>query len=139
MTTLEAFRIHRDAEPFAAGVETLSLDELSDGEVVLEVLHSGVNYKDALAGTNRGRILRVPTLVGGIDVAGRVAESSSPLWSPGDEAFVCGSGGLSETRDGGYATRARLPASVLMRPPEGLTLRQTMAVGTAGITAAIAL
>ena len=133
-----AFRIHRDATPFRAGLERLAHVPPAPGEVVLEVSHSSINYKDALAGTNRGRILRAPTLVGGIDVAGTVVASESELWRPGDEAFACGAG-LSETIDGGYAERARLPGERLLAPPEGLSLRDCMAIGTAGITAAIAL
>ena len=138
MTDLTAFRIHRDATPFRAGIESLALDALTPGDVVVDVLYSSVNYKDALAGTNRGRILRVPVLNGGIDLAGRVRESASAAFRPGDEVFVCGAG-LSEYRDGGYATLARLPAACLRRPPVGLSLRDTMAIGTAGITAAIAV
>ena len=133
-----AFRIHRDAEPFRAGIETLEARPPAPGEVTLEVAHSSVNYKDALAGTNRGRILRAPALVGGIDVAGTVVESASARWRPGDAAFACGAG-LSETIDGGYAERATLPGDALLAPPDGLTLRDCMAIGTAGITAAIAL
>ena len=138
MTTLRAFRIHRDAAPFRAGLETLELEALTAGEVVVDVLHSSVNFKDALAGTNRGRILKAPVLNGGIDVAGRVRTSASDAFAPGEEVFACGAG-LSEHRDGGYATLARLPAACLRRPPAGLSLRDTMALGTAGITAAIAV
>lgn len=138
MTSLDAFRIHRDADPFVAGLESMPLDALTAGDVVVDVLYSSVNYKDALAGTNRGRILKAPVLNGGIDLAGRVLSSESPAFAVGDEVFCCGAG-LSEHRDGGYATRARLPASCLMRPPAGLSLRDTMAIGTAGITAMIAV
>lgn len=133
-----AFRIHRDAAPFRAGLERLVRAGPAHGEVTVDVRHSSVNYKDALAGTNRGRILRTPSLVGGIDLAGTVRESACAGFAPGDEVFVCGAG-LSETLDGGYAEFARLPGSLLLRPPAGLGLRDCMAIGTAGITAAIAL
>ena len=133
-----AFRIHRDATPFRAGLERVAHAPPGPGEVVLRVRHSSVNYKDALAGTNRGRILRAPVLTGGIDVAGTVLASAAHGWAVGDEAFACGAG-LSETRDGGYAERARLPGDALLRPPAGLSLRECMMIGTAGITAAIAL
>ena len=133
-----AFRIHRDARPFRAGLELVTHAPIAPGEVTLRVAHSSINYKDALAGTNRGRILRAPVLTGGIDVAGTVIESASEPWRVGDEAFACGAG-LSETIDGGYAERARLPGEALLRPPPGLTLRDCMAIGTGGITAAIAL
>lgn len=134
----DAFRIHRDAEPFVAAVESMTLDALTDGDVVVDVHYSSVNYKDALAGTNRGRILKRPVLNGGIDLAGRVRASSSAAFAEGDEVFCCGAG-LSELRDGGYAGVARLPADCLRRPPPGLSLRDTMAIGTAGITAMIAV
>ena len=134
--SLRAFRIER--EPFSAGFVDMDEEALTEGDVLVDVRFSSVNYKDALAGTGRGRILRAPTLNGGIDLAGRVLRSDHPAFVAGDEVFVCGAG-LSETRDGGYATRARLPAACLRRPPEGLSLRETMAIGTAGITAAIAV
>ena len=111
---------------------------LTDGDVLVDVHWSGVNYKDALAGTGRGRILRAPRLNGGIDLAGHVASTASPAFTVGEAVFACGAG-LSEIRDGGYATRARLPAECLRRPGDGLSLRETMAIGTAGITAAIAV
>lgn len=138
MSSFKAFRIHRDETRFEASMTSLSLDQLTEGDVVVEVLYSSINYKDALAATGKGRILRRPTLNGGIDMAGRVLHSEAPQFAPGDEVFVCGAA-LSETLDGGYAERARLPAELLMRPPAGLSLRDTMAIGTAGITAAIAV
>ena len=138
MAELRAFRIRRDDAGFDARLTDMQLHEQTAGDVVIDVRFSSVNYKDALAGSGKGRILRRPELNGGIDLAGVVSESASADFAVGDEVFVCGAG-LSETLDGGYATRARLPASVLRRPPPGLSLRDTMAIGTAGITAAIAL
>ena len=138
MTDLRAFRIRRDDAGFDARLTDMQLDEQTAGDVVIDVRFSSVNYKDALAGSGKGRILRRPELNGGIDLAGVVSESASSDFTAGDEVFVCGAG-LSETLDGGYATRARLPAGILRRPPPGLSLRDTMAIGTAGITAAIAL
>lgn len=138
MTDLRAFRIRSDKTGFDARLTDMSLDELTPGDVVIDVQYSSVNYKDALAGSGKGRILRRPELNGGIDVAGVVSESASADFAVGEEVFGCGAG-LSETLDGGYATRARLPAEILRRPPAGLSLRDTMAIGTAGITAAIAL
>ncbi len=138
MTTFKAFRIHADGDAFSAGFEQMSVDALTDGDVVIEVAWSGINYKDALAATGKGKILRVPELNGGIDVAGHVLESSDERFAVGDAVFTCGFG-LSETLDGGYAEKARLPARCLRQLPDGLSLRETMAIGTAGFTAALAL
>lgn len=137
MDTFDAFRIH-GPRPHRAGIEQLSLDDLSPGEVVIRVAHSSVNYKDALAGTGSGKILRAFPLVGGIDVAGHVTASTDPAFREGDAVLVTGCG-LSETRDGGYARMARLPSEWVVPLPAGLTLRESMVLGTAGFTAALAL
>ena len=133
-----AFRIHSDKDGHRAGVEQTSLDELSAGEVVIKTVYSSVNYKDALAGSGKGRILREPTLVGGIDVAGHVVESSDKAFKEGD-AVLCTGCGLSETRDGGYSEFVRLPAKWTVPLPKGLSLRESMVIGTAGFTAALSL
>ena len=133
-----AFRIHDDAAGHRAGIEHLSLDDLSPGEVVIQAAWSSVNYKDALAGCGRGKILRRSPLIGGIDVAGTVVSSESPDYSPGDEVVVTGCG-QSETRDGGYATWVRASAGSVVRLPQGLSLREAMILGTAGFTAALSL
>lgn len=108
--------------------------DLPDGDVTVDVAYSSLNYKDGLAVTGRGRIVRRPPLVCGIDLAGTVADSASPDWSPGDEVVVTG-WGLSETHPGGYTERQRVRSEWLVARPPGLTLAQTMAVGTAGLTA----
>src|SRR5690606_10183344 len=81
--TFAAFRIHSDEGGYRAGVEPVALDQLSPGEVVIRAVHSSVNYKDALAGTGKGKILRSFPLVGGIDVAGHVAASTDPRFREG--------------------------------------------------------
>lgn len=136
--SFSAFRIHRDAEGHRSGLEQLALDDLSPGEIVLRTAYSSVNFKDALAGTGKGRILREFPLVGGIDVAGHVVSSADPKFREGDEVLVTGSG-LSETRDGGYAQYARVEAKWAVPLPMGLSLRESMILGTAGFTAALAL
>ena len=136
--TFRAFRIHGGDRPHQSGIERLSLDDLSPGELVIRTAHSSANYKDALAGTGEGRILRRFPLVGGIDVAGHVVASRDPAFLEGDAVLVTGCG-LSETRDGGYAEYARLEAQWAIRLPAGLTLRESMVIGTAGFTAALAL
>jgi len=133
-----AFRIHDDAAGYRSGIETISLGDLNPGEVVVKTAFSSVNYKDALAGTGQGKILRKFPLVGGIDVAGHVVQSTDPKFREGDAVLVTGSG-LSETRDGGYAEYARLDAKWVIPLPTGLSLREAMILGTAGFTAALAL
>ncbi|MDQ3205248.1 MAG: YhdH/YhfP family quinone oxidoreductase [Pseudomonadota bacterium] len=134
----DAFRIHSDDSGYRSGVEQVSLDDLGPGEVVVRVAHSSVNFKDALAGTGEGKILRRFPLVGGIDVAGHVAASTDASFKEGDAVLVTGSG-LSETRDGGYSQYARLDARWVIPLPQGLSLRESMILGTAGFTAALAL
>ncbi|MFZ5657593.1 MAG: oxidoreductase [Pseudomonadota bacterium] len=141
MTTpasFRAFRIHNDDRGYRSGIESLSLDDLAPGEVVIRTEYSSANYKDALAGTGEGKILRRFPLVGGIDVAGRVVESRDPRFREGDAVLVTGCG-LSETRDGGYSEYARLEAEWTIPLPAGLDLREAMTLGTAGFTAALAL
>ena len=136
--SFRAFRIHDDADGYRSGIETISLDDLNPGEVVVKTAYSSVNFKDALAGTGQGKILRRFPLVGGIDVAGHVVASTDPAFKEGDAVLVTGSG-LSETRDGGYAEYARLESKWVVALPDGLSLRESMILGTAGFTAALAL
>lgn len=137
-SSFPAFRIHNDEAGYRAGIESISLDDLNPGEVVIKTAYSSVNFKDALAGTGEGKILRKFPLVGGIDVAGHVVASTDPACREGDAVLVTGSG-LSETRDGGYAAYARLESKWVIPLPAGLSLRESMILGTAGFTAALAL
>lgn len=107
--------------------------DLPEGDVTVEVSYSSLNYKDGLAVTGRGRIVRRPPLVCGIDLAGTVVDSATERWAPGDEVVLTG-WGLSETHPGGYTTLQRVRSEWLVARPPGLTLAQTMAVGTAGLT-----
>ena len=133
-----AFRIHSDAAGYRSGIESIGLDALSPGELVIQAAYSSVNYKDALAGTGQGKILRQFPLVGGIDVAGHVVQSRDPAFKEGD-AVLCTGCGLSETRDGGYSAYARLESKWAIPLPPGLDLRESMVLGTAGFTAGLAL
>ena len=138
MDTFRAFRIHETHGKISARFDDLTLDALSPGEVVVDVQYSGINYKDALAATGAGRILRRYPLVGGIDLAGRVRCSDDARFAAGDEVLVTGSG-LSENVDGGYAERARVKADSVIVMPPGLDAFRAMAVGTAGFTAALSI
>ncbi len=111
----------------------LEESDLPEGDVTVEVAYSSLNYKDGMAVTGRGRIVRRPPLVCGIDLAGTVVESASERWAPGDEVVLTG-WGLSEIHPGGYTTLQRVRSDWLVARPSGLTLSQTMAVGTAGLT-----
>jgi putative YhdH/YhfP family quinone oxidoreductase len=138
MTTFRAFRIHQDETGYRAGPETMDTGALSPGEVLVKAAYSSVNFKDALAGTGKGKILRQFPLNGGIDVAGHVVASTDPAFREGD-AVLCTGSGLSETRDGGYGEYVRLDARWTIPLPAGLSLRESMILGTAGFTAALGL
>jgi acrylyl-CoA reductase (NADPH) len=111
---------------------------LGDEGVLVEVVYSDLNYKDALAVTGRPGVVRQLPLIAGIDLVGRVVESPDERWKPG-EWLVLNGAGLSETRHGGYATLARADADLAVRIPDGLTPERAAALGTAGYTAALAV
>jgi len=136
--TFRAYRIHEENRKVAARFEDLTLDDLSAGEVVIRVSHSGINYKDALAATGAGRILRRYPLVGGIDLAGVVESSTDARYAAGDAVLVTGCG-LSETVDGGYSEIARVKGDAVIPMPPGLDAMAAMTLGTAGFTAALAI
>jgi putative YhdH/YhfP family quinone oxidoreductase len=136
--TFKAFRIHNDAEGYRSGIEDIGIDDLSEGDVVIRGEWSGINFKDALAATGKGKILKSYPLVGGIDVAGEVISSECERFSPGDKVLVTGCD-LSEKRDGGYSQYLRLDSNSVILLPAGLTTREAMGIGTAGFTAAISL
>jgi NADPH2:quinone reductase len=138
MTTYRAFRIHDDDQGYHAGLEELSLTEPKEGEVLVRVSHSSVNYKDALAGTGKGKILRTFPLVGGIDAAGTVERSHDRRFGDGDHVIATG-WGLSFDHDGGYAQYLCVPGDWLVPCPAGLDARSAMILGTAGFTAALAV
>jgi len=139
MPEAAAFRIHQRAGgAFRAGLEPVQFAAPAAGEVLIEVHYSGVNYKDALAGANAAPILRTSPLTGGIDLAGVVIESAAPGLAAGTEVLVNGAG-LSETRDGGYAPYAVVPADIVVPVTPPLDMRGAMIIGTAGFTAALAL
>ncbi|AFL72284.1 YhdH/YhfP family quinone oxidoreductase [Thiocystis violascens] len=137
MKRYSAFRIHRDDRGHHAGIETLTQPEPAAGEVLIRVSHSSVNYKDALAGTGQGKILRTFPLVGGIDAAGRVERSNHPDFQPGDAVIATG-WGMSFDHDGGYAEILCVPGDWLLPLPDGLDAASAMILGTAGFTAALA-
>lgn len=138
MQTFTAFRIHEVEKRIVARFEQVRLADLAPGGVVIKVSHSSVNYKDALAATGKGKILRRFPLVGGIDLAGSVVSSSDKRYKKGQKVLVTGCG-LGEDHDGGYAEYARVKGEWVIPMPKGFTPESAMAVGTAGFTAALAI
>jgi len=138
MQSFRAFRIDQDENRIVAGFTDMAIDQLTPGDVVIKVSHSTINYKDALAATGAGRILRQYPLNGGIDLAGTVVSSDDERYQEGDAVLVNGCG-LSETLDGGYAEYARVPGDAVIEIPDGMTAAQAMQIGTAGYTAALAI
>ena len=134
MSTFKAVLATQEYGKFRASIQELDRGTLPPGDVLVRVHYSGLNYKDGLAVTGRPGVIRKFPMVPGVDLAGVVEESVSPLWKPGDQVVVTGYG-LSETTWGGYSELARLDARQMVRLPEGLTLKRSMAIGTAGFTA----
>ncbi|HEX4871644.1 MAG TPA: YhdH/YhfP family quinone oxidoreductase [Nevskiaceae bacterium] len=133
-----ALRVHQVEKATRAQIEDISLDDLSPGEVVIRVAYSGINYKDALAVTGKGRIMKGYPRVAGIDLSGVVESSSDARYVPGQAVLVTGCN-IGELLDGGLAEYARVPAEAVVALPTGLTLFEAAAIGTAGFTAALAL
>ena len=131
-----AFVVREDASGRRAGFEELTPADLGEGDLTVAVRYSSLNYKDGLAVTGKGKVIRKLPMVPGIDLAGTVLESRSPAFRPGDEVLVTGCG-LGELTFGGYAGLARVRAEWALPIPRGLTARRAMALGTAGFTAAL--
>ena len=119
-------------------IKKTSIDELSPGEVIIENHYSSINYKDALALTGKGKILRKLPLIPGIDVSGIVVESQSSLYKPGDKVLIHGAN-FGETMCGGYSEYSRVPEQTLVKLPDEMSLKEAMVYGTAGFTAALAI
>ena len=138
MDNFRAYRIDEQDGNIVAGFKELSVDDLTEGNVVVRVTHSTINYKDALAATGKGKILRRYPLNGGIDFAGVVVSSEDAEFQPGTEVLMNGCG-LSETVDGGYSEFARVDSQGLVPVPEGMSCADAMQIGTAGYSAALAI
>ena len=128
VSEFDAFRIFEADGKVEGRIVKATLDELSEGEVVIRTAYSSVNYKDALAATGAGKIVRNFPLIGGIDVAGSVVSSTDSAFGEGDEVLVH-SYDLGVAHDGGYAEYVRVPAKWVVPLPEGLTAFNAMAIG----------
>jgi NADPH2:quinone reductase len=133
-----AFRVFEESGKISGRVVPLSLDDLGEGTVVIKAAFSSVNYKDALAGTGAGKIMRRLPLVGGIDVAGTVESSGDARFASGDAVLVTGYD-LGVAHDGGFSQYVRVPADWVVPVPPGLSVFDAMAIGTAGFTAALSV
>ena len=138
MATLRALLLHHEGGKIVPRIESVDEDRLPAGEVTVAVECSTLNYKDGMILQGIGRLVRNYPHVPGVDFAGTVERSDAPEFKPGDPVILTG-WRVGETRWGGYAEKARVPASYLVRRPEGLSARQAMAIGTAGFTAMLAI
>jgi NADPH2:quinone reductase len=138
VSAFKAFRISEAGGKVSGAIVDATLDELSDGEVVIAAEYSSVNYKDALAATGAAKILKRFPIIGGIDVAGTVVSSTDARFHDGDRVLVTGYD-LGVANDGGYSEYVRVPAEWVVPLPTGLSLLDVMALGTAGFTAAMSV
>ena len=134
----KCFRIDQEDDKIVSGLQSISMDDINPGEITLKTEYSSINYKDALAATGKGKILRIFPLIGGVDVAGEVVESDDPRFDPGDKVIAACSG-LSETNDGGYSEYARINNEAAIELPKQMDTRTAMAIGTAGFAAGLAI
>jgi putative YhdH/YhfP family quinone oxidoreductase len=134
----QAYRIFQQEDKSTGRFVEMTVDDLDPGEVVIRAVYSGVNYKDALAATGAGKVIRRFPCVGGVDVSGVVESSQDERFKPGDAVIVTGYD-MGVAHDGGFAERVRVPADWVVPLPQGLSLFDAMALGTAGFTAALAI
>jgi NADPH2:quinone reductase len=138
MHRFNAYQISEKEGQVSARLVELGIDDLGPGEVLIRNSHSSVNYKDALAATGTGRVVRRFPVIGGIDVAGTVVTSGDTRFREGDAVLVTGYG-MGVEHDGGYAEYSRVPADWVVPLPQGINTADAMAIGTAGFTAALAI
>lgn len=136
--TFKALVLRQPEKKTIAEIEQLTIDDLPEGDVLIAVEHSSLNYKDGLAVTGKGKIIRVFPCVPGIDLAGTVLESGSPAYAAGDKILITG-WGLGERHWGGYSQKARVKSEWVQPLPEQLDTRRAMAIGTAGFTAMLCI
>ncbi|WP_457798646.1 MDR family oxidoreductase [Methylocystis sp. S23] len=134
MSSFKAVLIDKDSERYSAGYVMMDEDALMPGDVDLDVLYSAINYKDGLAVTGKGPVVRRFPMIPGVDLVGRVTRSTHDGFAPGD-VVVATACGIGEAHYGGFAQKARLSGDWLVKLPDSLTPARAMAVGTAGLTA----
>jgi acrylyl-CoA reductase (NADPH) len=138
MTQFRALVVNKSEELFSVDVKELTFDDLPQGDVTIRVAYSSVNYKDGLASAPNGRIVKSYPFVPGIDLAGTVVSSEDSRFREGNEVIVT-SYELGVSHYGGFSQYARVPANWIVPLPKGLTMKEAMALGTAGLTAALSI
>ncbi len=138
MSTVRAFTVGKSESGWTRTVTQLSNDQLGDGDVLIRVEYSGINFKDGLVGSETGRVARIDPIIPGIDLAGVVVESNDPAIAVGSSVLAHGYD-IGVARHGGYAQFARIPSAWIVPMPAGLDSRTAMMVGTAGYTAALSV
>jgi len=138
MNRFSAFRIFDEGGKSQGRFVDLTLDDLDPGDVLIRTAYSSVNYKDALAATGAGKVIRRFPCVGGVDAAGVVESSADPRFKAGAPVLVTGYD-MGVAHDGGFAEYVRVPADWVVALPQGMSLFDAMALGTAGFTAALAI
>jgi len=137
-TTSRAFTVGKINDIWTQQITDVSVDDLGEGDVLIAVEYSCINYKDGLATSEKGRVARIDPLIAGVDLAGTVVESSSPEFAVGTQVIAHGYD-IGVARHGGYSALARIPAQWLVALPIGMTTRTAMMIGTAGFTAALSV
>nr|WP_088090365.1 acryloyl-CoA reductase [Bacillus sp. OV166] len=138
MRPFDALVVNKQEEQFSVELQKLTIQDLPEGEVLISVRYSGVNYKDSLATIPNGNIVKTYPFVPGIDLAGVVVSSEDPRFQEGDEVIAT-SYEIGVSHFGGYSEYARIPAKWIVPLPKGLTLKEAMIIGTAGFTAALSV
>tara|TARA_R110002072_G_scaffold178222_1_gene334267 strand:+ start:967 stop:1977 length:1011 start_codon:yes stop_codon:yes gene_type:complete len=136
MTKFQAFRVYQENNDVIGRLESLTLDELDPGDVLIKTAYSAVNYKDALAATGTGKILRHFPCIAGVDVSGTVVESQNKRFKEGDSVLITGYQ-FGVDHDGGFSEYVRVPAEWVVSVPDSMSLFEAMAIGTAGFTVAL--
>ncbi len=136
--TFSALIVQRDGDIVVREVRQLTVDDLGDGDAVIRVHWSGVNYKDGLASTANGKVARIDPIIPGVDLAGEIVEPGTSGLAVGSEVIAHGYD-LGVAHHGGFTQYARVPSEWLVPLPAGLTTRQAMVIGTAGFTAALSV
>ena len=136
--TTRAFTVGKTESGWARNIVDIPIDQLGDGDVLIQVEFSGINFKDGLASTEAGRIARIDPLIGGVDLAGKIVESSNPNFKVGDNVIAHGYD-IGVAHHGGFSQYARVQSAWLVPMPKGLDARTAMMIGTAGYTAALSV
>ena len=136
--TTRAFTVGKTESGWARNIVNMPIDQLGDGDVLIQVEFSGINFKDGLASTEAGRIARIDPLIGGVDLAGKIVESSNPNFKVGDNVIAHGYD-IGVAHHGGFSQYARVQSAWLVPMPKGLDARTSMMIGTAGYTAALSV